>query len=151
MKHKGRRMALAGMEIFIGLGALGGGVAVLTGAFDRWLPLTWLADTPFPDYLIPGLVLLIVVGGGMLLAASTAFVQHEWAVLLQACMGLIMIGFEAVEAVIIDRYPQAVVASTVVQQILFSGLGVALLGLAISLWLSEYRSHSTFIRHVRHA
>lgn len=150
MKHKGRRIALAGMEVFIGLGALGGGIALLNGAFDRWLPLTWLAGTPFTDYRIPGLVLLIVVGGGMLLAASTAFVQHEWVVLLQACMGLTMIGFETMEAVIIDRYPQAVVASTVVQQVLFSGLGVVILGLAVSLWLSEYRSHSAFPHHIRH-
>ena len=61
-----------------------------------------------------------------------------------------MIGFEAVEAVIIDRYQQAVVASTVIRQVLFSGSGVVILGLAVSLWLSEYRSHRAFPHHIRH-
>jgi hypothetical protein len=138
------------MEIGIGLSAVGGGIAILSGVFDRWLPLNWLAGTPFTDYTIPGLVLLIVIGGGMLLAASTAFVQREWAVLLQAGMGLMMIGFEVVEGVIIDRNPQAVVASAVIQQVLFCGLGVALLGLAVSLWLTEYRTQSMLIGHIRH-
>jgi hypothetical protein len=151
MKHKGKRITLASMEIGIGLFAVGGGIAILSGAFDRWLPLAWLTGTPFIDYTIPGLVLLIVIGGGMLLAASTVFVQHEWAVLLQASMGLMMIGFEIVEIVIIDRDPQAVIASTVIQQILFLGLGIVILGLAVSLWLTEYRTHSLLIGHARHA
>jgi hypothetical protein len=148
MKYKRRRIALAVMEGCIGLSAIGGGIAILSGAFDRWLPPAWLAGTPFTNYTIPGLVLLIVIGGGMLLAALTVFVQREWAVLFQAGMGMMMIGFEVVEAVIIDRFHEAVVASTVVQQLLFSGLGVVLLGLAVSLWLTEYRRQSVLIRHV---
>ena len=148
MKHKGIRITLAISEVCIGLGALGGGIALLSGAFDQWLPLAWLAGTPFKDYFIPGLVLLIVVGGGMLLAAATVFFQREWAVLLSAAMGLVMIGFEVVEVAIVDRYTQAIVASTVVQQVLFLGLGVLLCGLAVSLWMTEYRylhfaSHSS--------
>jgi hypothetical protein len=153
VKHKGIRIAFAVIEALISLAAIGGGIAILTNAFNfnQWLSVTWLQGTPFSDYTIPGLLLLIVVGGGMLLAATTAFVQREWAVLLSAAVGLIMIGFEIFEATIIDRYTQAIVPSTLVQQILMSGLGLVIFGLAASLWMTEYRSHSFLSRHASHA
>lgn len=151
MKHKGIRIALTIIEACVGLGALGGGIALLSGAFDQWLPVAFLQGTPFSDYLIPGLVLTIVIGGGMLLASATQFIQREWAVLLSAAMGLMMLGWEIVEIAIIDRYEQAVVPSTIVQQILFSVLGLVIIGLAAHLWMAEYRGHSFFSRHVSHA
>lgn len=150
MKHTGIRIALVIIEVFIGLGAIGGGIAILTGAFDQWLPLTWLHGTPFNDYTIPGLVLLVVVGGGMLLAAATIFVQRAWAVLLSVAMGLVMIGFEVFEVVIVDRNAQAVIPSTVVQQILMSGLGLVIFGLATSLLMSENREHRFSTRLFSH-
>ncbi len=152
MKHKVIRTALVAIEAFIGLGAIFGGIALLIGAFnfDKWLPVVWLAGTPFSDYTIPGLLLLIVVGGGMLLAATTTFVQREWTVLLSAAMGLVVIGFEVVEVPIIDRFTSAI-PFAVPQQILMSGLGLLIFGLAGYLWMREYRSHSFLSRHVSHA
>ena len=151
MKHKGIRIALVVIEAFIGLGAIGGGIAILIGAFDQWLPVAWLQGTPFSDYTIPGLVLAIVVGGGMLLAAATLFIQREVTVLLSAAMGFIMIGWEIVEVAIIDRYEQAIVPSTVVQQVLFSVLGLVIFGLAFYLWMTEYRGQHFQTRHASHA
>ena len=152
MKHKGIRIALIVIETFIGLGAIGGGIALLTGAFPpQWLPVAWLQGTPFSDYTIPGLILLIVIGGGMLLAAATQFVQREWAVLLSAAMGLIMIGWILVEVAIIDRYVQAIVPPTVVQQVLFPVLGLVIFGLAAYLWMTEYRRQQFPARHASHA
>src|SRR5690348_8207803 len=60
MKHKGIRFALAVIEVFIGVGAIYGGTAILTGAFDQWLAGDWLRGTPFTGYTIPGLTLAIV-------------------------------------------------------------------------------------------
>lgn len=151
MKHKGIRIALAVIEAVVGLGAIGGGIAILTGAFDQWFSVAWLAGTPFSDYTIPGLVLLLVVGGGMLLGAATQFIQREWAVLLSAALGLMLLGWEVVEVAIIDRYAQAVVPSTVVQQALFTVLGLVIFGLAASLWMREYRGHSLLTGHASHA
>ena len=151
MKHKAIRIPLAIIEAFIGLGAIGGGIAILTGAFDQWLPLPWLRDTPFSDYTIPGLILLIIVGGGMLLAAATVFIQREWAVLLSAAMGLVMIGFEVFEVAIIDRYADAIIPSTLAQQALMSSLGLVIFGLASYLWMSEYREHHFPTSPVSHA
>jgi hypothetical protein len=151
MKHKGIRITLAVIEALIGLGAIGGGIATLTGAFDQWFPVAWLQGTPFSDYTIPGLILLIVVGGGMLLAAAAQFIQREWAVLLSAAMGFVMLGWIACEVAIIDRYAQAVVPSTVAQQILFPALGLVMIGFAASLWRMEYAGHSFLTRHISHA
>jgi hypothetical protein len=151
MKHKTIRIMLVVIEAIVGLGALGGGIAILTGAFDQWLPLAWLQGTPFSDYTIPGLILLIVIGGGMLVAAATIFTQHEWAVLLSAAMGLVMIGFEIFEVAIIDRYADAISPSTIAQQALMSGLGLIIFGLASYLWMSEYRRQHFTNRPVSHA
>ena len=151
MKQKAIRIALVVLEAFISLGAVGGGIAILTGAFDQWLPIAWLQGTPFSNYTIPGLLLLIVIGGGMLLAATTVFVRREWALLLSLAMGLVMIGFEVFEVAIIDRYAQAVIPSTVVQQVLMSGLGLVIFGLASYLRMSEYREHHFPTRPVSHA
>ena len=151
MKHKAIRIALIVIEAIIGLGALAGGIAILTGAFDQWLSLAWLQGTPFSNYTLPGFILLIVVGGGMLLAAATVFVQREWAVLLSAVMGLVMIGFEVFEVAIIDRNTQAIIPSTLMQQALMSGLCLVILGLASYLWMSEYREHHVPTSPVSHA
>ena len=153
MKHKAIRIALVVIETVIGLAAIFGGIALVTGAFnfDQWIPVAWLAGTPFSDYTIPGLLLLILVGGGMLLAATTILVRREWTVLFSAAMGLVVVGFEVVEVAIIDRYAQAVVPPTIVQQILMSGLGLLIFGLAGYLWMREYRSRSLLSRHVGHA
>src|SRR5215472_18843948 len=139
MKHKAIRILLLVIEAIIGLGAIGGGIAILTGVFDQWLPLAWLQGTPFTDFTIPGMTLSIVIGGGMVLAAATILIRREWAVILSAVMGLAMIGFEIVEVATIDRYPDAIIPSTLAQQGLLSILGLVIFGLSSYLWFSEYR------------
>jgi hypothetical protein len=87
----------------------------------------------------------------MLLAAATVFVQREWAVLLSAAMGLVMIGFEVFEVAIIDRNTQAIIPSTLMQQALMSGLGLVVFGLASYFWMSEYRERHFPTSPVSHA
>jgi hypothetical protein len=145
MPHRGIRLTLALSEGFVGL--CGGGIALLTGAFGfaQWLPTSVLQGTPFSDYTIPGLVLclvlLVLIGGGMALAASTIFMRRPWAVLLSVAMGLVMVGFEAVEIAVIDRNPPAIVPQTVAQQFLFVGLGLVIVGLAVTLWFRDYSAY----------
>jgi hypothetical protein len=66
-------------------------------------------------------------------------------------MGLIMIGWEIVEGAIIDRYAQAVVPSTVMQQVLFSVLGLVIIGLSAYVWMTEYRGQHVPPRRANHA
>lgn len=60
------RRLLAWLQAVVAAGALPAGWALAadpSGDVLR-LPLEWLAGTPFRDYLIPGLVLLLVNGAG---------------------------------------------------------------------------------------
>jgi hypothetical protein len=62
---------------FTALTSLGGGVQLLWGggAGSRYAPLTLLAGTPFTTFLVPGLLLLLAVGG-IHLAATIALVRR---------------------------------------------------------------------------
>ena len=150
MKHKGIRITLVVIALFVGLWAIIGGVGLMTGAipFLR-MPVEYLQGSPFSDYTIPGLLLLLVVGGSFLFAA-TILTTREVGVLASALAGLTVIGFEVVEAPIIDRYAN-VLATSVPQQILMAALGLVCFGLAAYLWRAEYRGHSLLSRFISHA
>jgi hypothetical protein len=146
MKHKGIRITLVVIELFVGLWAVIGGVGLVTGTIPfLQMPVEYLQGTPFSDYTIPALLLLLVVGGSFLFAAATILTGREVDVLASALAGLIVIGFEVVEVPIIDRYANTL-ATAVPQQIIMSVLGLACFGLAMYLWLTEYRSHSFLTR-----
>jgi len=151
MQHKGLRIALITIEAIIGLCAVIGGIALLNGSFGQSLPTSYLHGTSFSDYVIPGWLLIIVVGGGMLVAAGAQFIQREWVAFLSAAMGLVLIGYEVVEAVIINSNPDAVVPSAVLLQVLFSVLGLVVIGLAGYLWRMEYRGGHLLGGHASHA
>lgn len=55
MSHKGARLALVVLELFVAVGAIAGGIALLRGTFIQGIPVAWLAGTPFSDYIVLGL------------------------------------------------------------------------------------------------
>lgn len=67
------------LTAFVGLTAVGGGIALATGAEGNRFPLAWLEGTPFDSYLIPGLILAIVVGGSSVLAWAALWRTSRWA------------------------------------------------------------------------
>ena len=77
------------------------------------------------------LLLAIVVGGSSLLAAATVFIRREWSVLLAAAAGLIMVGWEVIEIAMVKQFSWF--------EVLFIAIGLAVLGLASYLWMTEYR------------
>ncbi len=91
MKHNIVRITLFVLEAFAALGAVAGGLALLAGVIQ--FPLEQLQGTPFRDYTIPGLILVIVVGGSSLVATATVFLHREVAVLSSAAAGLIFAGW----------------------------------------------------------
>ena len=149
MKHSVIRITLVVIEGFIGLSAILGGIGLLRGAYS--LPVAWLAGTPFSDYTIPGLVLVIVVGGSALLAAATVFIHREWAVLVSVLAGLLMVGYLVVEVVSLDSKVGNALPTALGLQLFYFVLGLAVFGLAGSLWMREYRSQHFHLRHVSHA
>jgi hypothetical protein len=151
MNHKLVRSALIVVEAFVALGAIAGGIALLTGVFAQGIPVAWLVGTPFKDYTIPGLLLAVVIGGGVLLAAATVFIRREWAVLVSVVAGISMVGFEAVEAVCIDSKVGDGLPLVAGLQVFYFVLGLAVFGLAAYLWRAEYRGHSLLTGHISHA
>jgi hypothetical protein len=119
--------------------------------FDQVLPIAWLAGTPFSDYIIPGLILVFVVGGSALLAAATVFIEREWALLISMLAGLIMAGYEVVEAISLDSKIGNALPTVLGLQLFYFVLGMAVFGLAGSLWMREYRSQHFHLRHASHA
>lgn len=122
------------VTVFNALSALGGGVAVLGG----WLamPLLMIEGSPFGSYLIPGLVLLVVVGGTQLLAAVLLIARRESALLWTAVAGLGMLIWIFVETGIIrgQSFLQILYFSTGMAQVVAV---LALLG--IVRWLPRRR------------
>ena len=151
MQHKSIRITLVVIEVFVGVWAVIGGVGLVTGtiAFLQ-MPIKYLQGTPFSDYTIPGLLLLLAVGGSYLFAAAMILTRREVGVLASALAGVILVGFEAVEVVIIDR-DAATLPTAVPQQIMMTVLALVCCGLAAFLWLKDYRGHSALDPQTRHA
>lgn len=149
MRHKRVRLTLAVLEAFVALTAIGCGLGLEIGAIQ--FPLAWLAGTPFGDYALPGLLMAIIVGGSSLLAAATIFTEGEVGVLVSAFAGLLLIGFEFVEATSIDPNLGNGLLLALGFQASYSVLALIIFGLAASLWMTEYQHHHFPSGHLRHA
>ncbi len=58
------------LHLFVGIGAIGGGLAaILNPVSPLGITMGALKQSPFQDYLVPGILLFVVVGLGNLFAA----------------------------------------------------------------------------------
>ena len=66
--------------IFLGLGALFGGGALILSPSGELLkmPLSLLKGSPFPNYLIPGIILFIVLGVTPILTSAGMVTKKEY-------------------------------------------------------------------------
>lgn len=107
---RGRRWAIILVSSAMGIGAVGGGLALLHDAEGFGIDEAWLSNSPFPDYRIPAVFLMVVIGGGMLVTAALALSNHSLAGYSSLAMGAILILWLAVETLVIGlRGPQQVV------------------------------------------
>lgn len=105
MPSKPLRLLLALITGFVALTAIGGGIALLSGAEGDRFPLAWLQGTPFKDYTVPGLLLAGIVGGSALAACVALFLKPKIGVLASLVAGLAIIGFVVVEVLILKQVP----------------------------------------------
>ncbi len=72
-------LILTVMHLFVGIGALFGGMAAI---LDPWepagVPAEMLEGSPFTNYFIPGLILFTVIGLGHVFSAATAIRKSEY-------------------------------------------------------------------------
>ena len=95
--------AAAALEVFLAVGALAGGAALMLGPRGEILPLpvSALVGSPFDTYLVPGLVLFIVLGLGPLAAARLARRRHPLGPLAACAVGVALLVWLAVEIAIV--------------------------------------------------
>jgi len=94
-EKKGRWLAfgLGAFLVFIGLGGVAGGVGLVTepSGANLGLPLELLSESPFSDYLIPGIVLFVVIGVGSLTGGALSFLRYRYAGQIAAALGAFLI------------------------------------------------------------
>jgi hypothetical protein len=123
------RAALIASELFIGIAAVGGGLALLAGMMDLWLPIVWLAGSPFADYRLPALALILLIGGSNLAAAILLLARRPAGALASIAGGAFLIGFEVVEA--------ATLGLRMWLQPFCFVLGLVVFALALRLWVDR--------------
>ncbi len=119
---------LATIEAFVGLTAVAGGVALLVG----WIkfPIELLYGSPLTSYDIPGVVLMVVVGGSALVAAVAVARHYRWAPELSILAGLASVGWITVQVAIVGLLAPGL-------QALYFVLGLSMIGLAAGIWSAE--------------
>jgi hypothetical protein len=96
---KAARWLLVAVEVIVAVNAIGGAVYGLAGAKD--VPRDWLEGTPFDSYVVPSLILLVGVGGGMTVAATALLMRHRRAPEAAMVAGLVLMGWIAVQVLLI--------------------------------------------------
>ena len=122
------RTMLAVLDLFVGLTAVGGGLAMAAG-IDRRVDPAWLNGTPFRSYRLPGALLATLVGGSALVAFAVLLVDEGPGAIVSVVAGAILAGWIAVEVRVLDQ-PSA---PTATESLYFTiGVVMMLLGLAIA-------------------
>lgn len=122
------------MLAFLSVTAVAGGIGLLTGALAPGLEL--LEGSPFSSYLIPGLALLVLVGGSALVATFMMLGRHPLGVAASAVAGVMIMGFEVVEVLVIGS-PVGIAWNL---QLFYFTLGLLIAALAGWMWVSEHGS-----------
>lgn len=120
------RTAVMILTLFVGVGAVFGGLGLISEA-DLGMDPAWLDGTPFDSYVIPGYLLLIVVGGSNLLAGVLVWMQHERSAPFAFLAGTILTGWIVVQL--------AMIGFTSVLQPLYFVLGLMTMAFAYRYWL----------------
>jgi hypothetical protein len=101
--RRATRAALVAVDAFAAGTAIGGGIALATGAERNRFPAAWLRGTPFRDYVIPGLLLAGVVGGSAAVATVATLRRPRLGGPASLAAGVIMMGWITGEVLMLRR------------------------------------------------
>ena len=128
IEHRGIRLALLLTQAFVALTALAGGAVLMIGALDAGFSSSWtppaayLEGSPFSSYLVPGVILAVVVGGGHVFAFAELERRRPWALLAAAAAGFALLVWIFVQ--------MALIPFSVLQAVYF-GAGLLEIGLVL--------------------
>jgi hypothetical protein len=135
-------LALLVMTGFAAISAIGGGIGLIL--FNGMgIPLAYLRSTPFTSYVVPGLILVLVVGGSAFAALLALLLRNRWASLLAFAAGAVMTGWIIVEVLLIHQFSWL--------QLVYLVTGLSLMGLVVvDRWDALRPSHIPIARHPAH-
>lgn len=110
---------LAWLHALMGIGAIGGGIALAAGVSG--MPDRYLDGSFFPSYVIPGLTLAAVVGGSSLIAAGAVWRHAHDALDFSLLASVVLAGWmlvQLVEVGLISWLQPFILALLVVQVVL---------------------------------
>jgi hypothetical protein len=93
---------LAGILLLAGAAAVFGGVSLVRDGFG--MPLSWLHQTPFTSWALPGIALLIGVAVPQFTALGLIVSGHRWALAAGYLAGLGLVLWIAVQMLVLQRY-----------------------------------------------
>lgn len=127
-------IVLGAIQVFIGIGAIGGGFMLVKDASGNALgvPMSFIEGSPFRDFLIPGIFLLAVNGVGSMIGACFSFTKRQYAQEIAIALGAILVSWIVIQVIIIDSIGWL--------HILYFILGVIELG--IGLYIRRHRFKS---------
>jgi len=98
MKNKSYTI-LGLLQVFTGMGALAGGIPMVfhPDGMAQGMSISILANSPFPDFFMPGLFLLIVIGAGHLFGAFLSLYQKRYAGWAGIALGIVLTIWIAVQ------------------------------------------------------
>lgn len=122
----GVRLLIA-LMIFQGVSGLFGGTGLVSDPSGETLqiPFEWLNGSPFSNYLIPGWILLIVLGIFPLTSLYGLFRRQRWGWFTALTTGAALIIWIGVEILIIGYQPHPPL------QFIYGLAGIIILGLAL--------------------
>ena len=126
---------LIGLIIVQALSAIGGGVGLIQDPVENiGMPVSLLEGSPFDDYLIPGLILLVVVGLEPLIAFFGLIKGHTWGWWVALVAGGDLLIWVIAEILLLGYLPGFGIAL----QIIYGLVAVAILGCALARATRDY-------------
>jgi hypothetical protein len=107
------RIAMIAIELFIGIPAIPAGVGLIRNGLG--MPADWIRHGLFPDYAVPGVLLIILIGAGMI---GAAVVTIRWPVLAGPAgitVGSVQVAWLAIETFILGWHggPQGLLIAVI--------------------------------------
>ena len=94
------------LQVFIGIGAVGGGLGLVLepGGENLGIPIELLHNSPFSNYLVPGIFLLAINGMGSLVGSVASFKRYKYAGETAMALGVFLVAWIILQVYWIEAF-----------------------------------------------